>query len=139
MYTYGLSTAAAATRTRGRVANRTDESGTEDYEYGRLGEVVVTRRKPVPQGAMSQNTTFVTQYDYDESFGRIKSMTFHDGEVVTYHYDTAGQLDSVIGERSGTQTTYVSKITYDDKGARRRLVYGNNVNTPTRTIRSCAA
>jgi RHS repeat-associated protein len=56
-------------------------------------------------------------------------MTFHDGEVVTYNYDVGGRLFSVIGNKAGTQTVYASKITYDDQGSRKRIYYGNNVNT----------
>ena len=129
-FAYGAATAPLdGTNIRGRLTGRTDESGTEEYEYGPMGEVVVSRRRPVPQGAMSQDTTFTTRYDYDLTFGRLKTLTFHDGEVVNYTYDSAGQLTSVVGNVSGTQVPYASSLTYDDHGARNSITYGNGAKT----------
>ncbi|WP_373274484.1 RHS repeat domain-containing protein [Prevotella denticola] len=43
-------------------------------------------------------------------------MTYPDGEVVTYHYNAAGQIESLTGNKLGKQSVIVKKIGYDKEG-----------------------
>ena len=40
-------------------------------------------------------------------------MTYPDGEVVTYHYNAAGQVESMMSNKQGRQSVIVDRIGYD--------------------------
>ena len=44
-------------------------------------------------------------YAYD-SWNRVQTMTYPDGEVVTYHYN-AGQVESLTSNKQGRQSVIV--------------------------------
>ena len=44
----------------------------------------------------NQTYTFKMQYAYD-SYNRIQTMTYPDGEVVSYEYNRGGMLNKVTG------------------------------------------
>ena len=43
-------------------------------------------------------------------------MTYHDGEVVTYHYNVAGQVERLTSNKQGRQSVIVDRIGYDKEG-----------------------
>ena len=43
-------------------------------------------------------------------------MTYPDGEVVTYHYNAAGQVESMTSNKQGRQSVIVDRIGYDKEG-----------------------
>ena len=47
-----------------------------------------------------QAYVFQTQYEYD-SFGRMRSIVYPDGEVGQYSYTTGGLLKNVFGTKNG--------------------------------------
>jgi len=61
--------------------------------------------------------------------GRMKEITYPDGEIVRYGYGYGGQIKSVKGERKGTKFDYVSMIGYDEYGQRVYIRYGNGTET----------
>ncbi|MDY4520825.1 MAG: RHS repeat-associated core domain-containing protein [Bacteroidales bacterium] len=66
--------------------------------------------------------------DYD-SWNRINTMTYPDGEVVTYNYDKGGNLFSVTTDKDGDKQTLVAEQRYDKYG---NLIYrkmGNGTET----------
>ena len=66
------------------------------------------------------------RYDYQ---GRMETITYPDGERLTYHYDAGGQVNRVVGTWNGTEYVYVEAIGYDEFGQRNRIRYGNGVAT----------
>ena len=116
VYTYGL--AQTSDNRAGRLVGIEDGSGAQEFKYGRQGEVTEVRRTLVipNQGVAS----YVTKTEYD-SWNRLLKMTYPDGEVVNYSYNTGGLL---AGVSSGT-TTYVKNILYDKFEQRTQLQYGN--------------
>ncbi len=71
---------------------------------------------------------FTTQWTYDAA-DRVRTMTYPDGETVTYTYDAAGQpysLSSALG-------TYVQSTTYDAAGRVTQRVLGANTIQQTFT------
>jgi RHS repeat-associated protein len=126
-FTYGSagSAPAIAAHAVGRISRRDDESGFETYEYDQLGAVSKRTRSMVPNSGITQAPPYTTSYVYDEAVGRIVSMTFPDNELVSYNYDSAGQLSSI----ASSLTTYVSDLRYDDQGSRKTITYGNGVKT----------
>ncbi|WP_456099969.1 hypothetical protein [Prevotella histicola] len=43
-------------------------------------------------------------------------MTYPDGEVVTYYYNTAGQVESLTINKQGRQSVIVDRICYNKEG-----------------------
>ncbi len=57
--------------------------------------------------------------------GRLRTLTYPSGAVVTYDYDTAGQVSQVSLTRSGTTQVIASGIQYAPFGPIKALTYGN--------------
>ena len=125
-YTYG---AAGTGSKAGRVTLLEDGSGGEQFFYGPQGAVNKIIRTILISPVFS--TTFVSQEDYD-TWGRIKTLTYPDGEAVTYHYNRAGSLLSMDGLKQGSAYNYVEQAGYDLFDQRTYLRYGNGTeNTYT--------
>lgn len=111
----------------GRVSMREDGTGSEMFEYDPLGNISKSiRRVVIP--TEDQAYIFQTQYDYD-SFGKMRSIVYPDGEIVTYDYTTGGILKSVCGKKKGTQHVYLQDRLYDEQGRILYTLFGNGVET----------
>ncbi|HEY4110087.1 SpvB/TcaC N-terminal domain-containing protein [Puia sp.] len=119
-YSYG---AAGSGSKAGRVTLVEDASGGQEFFYGLQGAVKKIIRTVLISPIFA--TTFVSQQDYD-TWGRIKTLTYPDGEAVSYHYNKAGDLLSMSGVKEGTAYTYVDQAGYDLYEARTYLRYGNH-------------
>jgi len=64
-----------------------------------------------------------------DSFDRLQSMTYPDGEVLTYHYDTGGMLANATGVKGPNTYSYLSRLEYDKFAQRAFVDLGNNVTT----------
>ena len=127
-YEYGKAGEAGA----GEIIHKKDESGEIRYEYGRLSEVVketrmIKRYEPLSK---PETATFTYRSDY---LGRMQTMRYPDGEVITYTYDKGGQLKGVSGVKNtvkGTENySYIDTIVYDEHGQRVYIKYGNGIET----------
>jgi len=123
-YTYG--DPGAANNSAGRITHIADGAGTLAREYGPLGEVVKETRVTPAQG--SHIHTFTTEYAYD-TWNRMLRMTFPDGEVLSYHYDSGGQVDRATGVKGGFTYPYLQRLDYDKFGERALLETGNGTRT----------
>ncbi|MDH5366185.1 MAG: hypothetical protein OEW67_04310 [Cyclobacteriaceae bacterium] len=123
-YTYG---AADAEHNRaGRIVIQEDATGAQEFFYGPLGEVVKNIRTIViPQSA---DQTFETQWKYD-TWNRLESMIYPDGEEVTYTYNVGGLLHSMDGKKGSSKFSYVKQLGYDKFEQRVFLEYGNGTKT----------
>jgi YD repeat-containing protein len=110
----------------GRIVLQQDASGGQEFYYGALGEVVKNIRTIYIND--NQLQTFITEFEYD-SWNRLKTMTYPDGEKLTYRYNRAGKLESLSGEKSGHTYIYVSQLGYDAYEQRLFLKYGNGTTT----------
>jgi RHS repeat-associated protein len=110
----------------GRIKHITDESGSRDFEYGRMGETTRTIRTVKPDQNGSQSIVFDLRTTSD-SLGRLLRIGYPDGVVVTNSFDAAGNLAEVKGAGAGWTRTYATGIQYDVFGNRNRLEYGNHV------------
>ena len=117
-YTYGTSGTE-----RGRPIRITDGSGMYECQYDSLGNVTEeTRTIALPNH--NEVYRFRTSYQYD-SWGRMLSMTYPDGEEVAYTYLWGGDLYSMHGTKGANHRVYVSKILYNTFGQRSQVEYGN--------------
>src|SRR5574344_1316414 len=129
VYEYGLP--GAPSTCAGRIARQTDESGSTEFQYGLLGEKTSETRTIVrasPNEPVSATMAYRSDY-----LGRMQSMTYPDGEKVTYTYDRGGNVSGVAGEKDGYgRFDYVDYIGYDEYGQRVYIKYGNGVSTTYR-------
>ncbi|WP_217495829.1 RHS repeat domain-containing protein [Mangrovivirga cuniculi] len=123
-YTYGE--AGADNNRAGRVVLQEDASGAQEFFYGPLGEVIKNIRTVVISGHTEQ--TYVTEWEYD-TWNRLMSMTYPDGEKVEYTYNAGGLLRSMKGKKQGYKFNYVEQLGYDKFGQRVFLEYGNGTKT----------
>ncbi|MFF0268894.1 RHS repeat domain-containing protein [Kribbella sp. NPDC004536] len=123
-YTYGPP--GAAHNTASRIAHVADAAGTQDYEYGTLGEVTKDTRDVTNHGSFPGH--FTTSYSYD-SFNRVLTLTYPDNEVLTYHYNAGGQVDTATGVKTGHTYPYLTGLAYDKFGAPIQQTTGNGTTT----------
>ena len=53
-------------------------------------------------------------------------MTYPDGEVVTYHYNAAGQVESLTSNKQGCQSVIVDRIGYIEDDVTVLTLYTSN-------------
>ena len=123
-YTYGK--AGDKYNRAGRLALVEDASGGEAYYYGKQGEVTKTVRTMM--ASVADIRTYVYGATYD-SWNRVQTMTYPDGEVVTYHYNAAGQVESMTSNKQGRQSVIVDRIGYDKEGHTVYTKLGNGTET----------
>ena len=126
VYTYGAPGAPA--NGANRVVTVTDESGTEQRSYDKLGNVVLALKTTISINNSSPKGPYTSRFQYD-SFGRLLSLTYPDGEQITYGFDAGGHVKTATGTLRKARYDYLRHIGYDEFGERVRLVYGNNVET----------
>ena len=110
----------------GRIANILDGTGLRKLGYDALGNLVHDdRHVAIPNSNHALN--FYTRYTYD-SWGRMRSMTYPDGEQVDYTYRWGGDLFSVHGTKGADRYRYVDSIAYNALGQRAYIHYGNGTS-----------
>ncbi|MCB0628125.1 MAG: SpvB/TcaC N-terminal domain-containing protein [Saprospiraceae bacterium] len=110
----------------GRVWLREDASGGEEYFYGPLGEIVKSIRTMLINEA--NVATYVMESEYD-TWGRLQQLIYPDGEVVNYHYNRAGRIQSVDSEKWTRPYAIVNQIGYDKFEDKVYVEYGNGSST----------
>ncbi|MEV0618191.1 SpvB/TcaC N-terminal domain-containing protein [Nonomuraea sp. NPDC050404] len=123
-YTYGGPDATA--NGAGRIIKIEDGAGETFRKYGPLGEVV-EESKSLP-GNGSHDDSYTTAYRYD-AFGRVLKLTYPDGEVLSYTYNSGGLVESATGAKKGYTYPYLKRLDYDKFDERVLLVAGNGTET----------
>ena len=128
VYVYGKS--ADRNNLAGRLAARTDASGTVSYMYGKLGEISQeTRTISSHIDGFKKDRTATMEYKSDY-LGRMQEIVYPDGERVEYAYDYGGNVCGVSGTtKEENDFSYVKDIGYDEYGQRNFIEYGNGVKT----------
>jgi len=120
-YTYGTS----GTET-GRPVRVVDGSGMYECKYDALGNVTdETRTIALPQHSEVYQFRMLYQYD---SWGRMLTMTYPDGEEITYTYQWGGDLYAMDGIKNGDARTYIKGISYNTYGQKEHIDYGNTTS-----------
>ena len=112
----------------GRVISVTDQSGTATTSYGPLGEVVQEVREINSDSPAGSSATYTTSYQHD-TWGRLRQLTFPDGEILTYQYDAGGMVRQASGSKLGVAFPYLTRLEYDRFGQRRFQQLGNAAQT----------
>lgn len=128
-YSYG--DAGAAGNAAGRVTVVDDGARHQELTYDPLG-AVASERSTMKLHNLNDETaeshTYTTDLSYD-AFGRLLTLDYPDGEVLTHGYDSGGLLDSLVGEKAGHTYTYLDRLEYDQFQDRRFQQTGNGVWT----------
>jgi len=143
-YTYG--NPGAAFNRANRIITVSDQSGMEERFYGKLGETVKTIKTvasdtqgniTVPNKDLSgfgnltgldSSEVYTTEYVFD-TWNRLQSLTYPDGEVLTNQYDSGGSIRAAAGDKAGHHYVYLKRLEYDKFGQRTFVDLGNNVRT----------
>jgi RHS repeat-associated protein len=121
-FTYGQSASGNST---GRLITQTDATGSQDFEYDKMGNVIHNTRVVVAPSTSLPDRTFETYYTYD-SWNRLLSLTYPDNEVVTYSYNLGGNVNQITGDLQGTPYDYLQRADYDHYEQQTYVKYGNN-------------
>lgn len=111
-----------------RIVTVADASGIEERSYGKLGEVVQTVKTTAALNGSTPKGPYTTRFQFD-SFERLLSVVYPDGETLTYGYDAGGQVKSASGLLKGVRFDYLRHLGYDEFGEHARMVLGNGVET----------
>ena len=110
----------------GRIESITDGTGRRKLGYDALGNLVHEDRYiAIPNSA--NVIVFHTEYTYD-SWGRMRTLLYPDGEQVDYTYSWGGDLFSVHGTKGADSCRYVDSIAYNAYGQRSYIHYGNGTH-----------
>jgi RHS repeat-associated protein len=123
-YTYGGPS--AANNAAGRITHISDAAGSVDRTYGPLGEVTSETRTTT--GPANKQVSFTTSYQFD-AFNRLLSLTYPDGEVLRYGYDSGGRVILARGDKEGARYLYLQDASYDKFGQLVQLTLGNGVKS----------
>lgn len=124
-YSYGAPN--ASDNRAGRISHVVDQAGSEDRYYGKLGETTKEVRTVVGFTGSSPKT-YTTSYVYD-TFGRLQNMTYPDGEILSYSYDSGGMVRAASGAKGNDSYHYVNRLEYDKFGQQAFVEDGNGVQT----------
>jgi RHS repeat-associated protein len=129
-YAYGAPSAAgdAGGNRAGRITHITSQMGSEDRSYGRLGEVITETKTIFDFASPATPVVYTTQYQYD-TWNRLMRLTYPDGEVLTYGYDSGGLVNSAQGVKVGFTYNYLNRMEYDKFEQRVFMEVGNKVQT----------
>jgi len=129
-YTYG--SPSAPDNAAGRITQVTDGARVSQRAYGRMGELTSETTTMLVHNVDSTaaKVTWTTQSAF-ETLGRIKSVTYPDGEVVSYAYDSGGMISAITGVKGTITYPYTLRQEYDEFFARRFVQDGNQVMTET--------
>ncbi len=126
-YTYGA--LGAPGNGAGRVVQESDGARVQTRTYDPIGAVNQETTTMLVHNLTLTTTlklTWTTATNFD-TWGRPKTVTYPDGEVVSYGYDSGGLLSTMAGNKDGTVYPYILRQEYDKFLKRRYQVTGNNV------------
>jgi len=125
-YTYGPP--GATDNRANRVVLATSEAGSEERYYGPLGELTKAIKTVITDETPNEPEVYTSTFTYD-TWNRQQSMTYPDGEVLTYHYNAGGLLQDASGLKGGYHYNYLKRMEYDKFEQRKFVDLGNNVRT----------
>ncbi len=118
---------------RGNIGNYKSNTTDKEFTYDIMGRVVGeklafnTWQKDGSYLNLIRSTEYNTQKTYDGA-GRVKTLTYPSGEVVTYGYDSSGRLSSMKSSVfEPSNIAIVSAATYNARGNLATRTLGNGV------------
>ena len=93
-----------------------------------MGEVIKEIRTPAQDSVTGPDPVFTTLFSYD-TWNRIQNLTYSDGEVLSFKYDSGGNIKTITGQKQAVAYKYLDFIGYDKFEARERVALGNGTAT----------
>ncbi len=109
----------------GRIIKVVSGGGIEGRAYGKLGELTQDTKTPNTQPA---SPAYVTKYAFD-TFGRLMTLVFPDGETLTHTYDAGGNITRIEGTKQGATQVYLDTLHYDRFEQRTYVKFGNGIES----------
>jgi len=110
----------AVPNSKGRLTKMTDPTGSTSFRYDARGRVTEMTK-------VIYNQSFTIQVTYDAS-DRIKTLTYPDGEIVTYTH-LADHVKSIVGTMNGSPYEFVKNVVSGSDSRIRELYFGNGATT----------
>ena len=129
VYTYGAP--GAPDNRANRIVTVQSQAGLEERFYGPLGETVktiFTVASDTQGNSANSPEIYTTEYTYD-TWNRLQSMVYPDGEILVNSYDSGGKLIAIDGAKAGFDYSYLKEMGYDKFGQRVFLRLGNDTTT----------
>jgi RHS repeat-associated protein len=142
-YAYGAPSAAGDKNGNraGLITTITSQMGTEERFYGPLGEITKEVKTVNTFTTPNAPEVYTTLYRFD-TWNRLMRLTYPDGEILTYAYDSGGLVNFAQGQKSNFTYSYINRLEYDKFEQRAFVEAGNNVRTryayDERTRRLCS-
>ncbi len=115
----------AGTYGKGHLTSVTDESGSTSFVYDGLGRVVTKTQISGPAGAQRTFTLAYTWGTSGSATGKLASVTYPSGAVVTYGYDSAGRVNDVgVTGADGVVTKVLTGLSYNALNQPKSWVWG---------------
>lgn len=132
-YTWGGPAARGTANGNGmaRIIGVLDGGRDQRLAYDRHGNVVrdtATMLVHNLNDSTRPGLTYSTQFEYD-TWGRMRSLVYPDGQTMAYGYDSGGLMKSLSGQKGSRTYGYVDRMEYDEFGARRLQKTANGVVT----------
>ena len=112
----------AAFNRAGRIWLRQDASGGQEFFFDEVGNTVKEIRTLLINEASAR--TWISEASYD-SWGRMNTMIYPDGEQLKYTYLPGGLLEGFYGEKFGRRYDYLQNSRYNEFGELLSREYGN--------------
>ena len=91
-----------------------------EYPNGQKSQIWDIKGQVIRSSQTVSGTSKTMLQTYD-ALGRIATVTYPDGELLTHYYNDAGQLDAIPG--------YVNKLTWSSVGQLESMTYANGVTS----------
>ncbi len=106
---------------KGKLTRVVDGSGQSDFAYDALGRLT-SETKTVG------STAYPILRSYD-LLGRLKDLTYHDGDKAVYTYNAQGGIATVQLVSGGATQDILTNVDYDQADRIKALAYANGVTT----------
>jgi RHS repeat-associated protein len=103
----------------GRLCQVEDASGSTQYVYDAFGNIITQNR-------MELGIVYTTRYTYD-TMDRVQTITYPDNRLITYTFNTLGQITTVKATVSGAAKTLASSRVYRPDRLLLSQTYGNGL------------
>lgn len=104
----------------GRLTGYSDQSGNTEFQYDAKGSLITETHT-------IENQTYSTSFKYDAA-RKLTQLTYPSGRVVSYSYNTLGEVIGVNTTENGVTKRLASNIGYLSFGPMKSMVYGNGLN-----------
>jgi RHS repeat-associated protein len=126
--TYGYGGPGAAGKGAGRIMSIDDGVRFRTFEYDDLGYISVQHDTMKLQQGGIGDLDLTSSMEHD-GLGRLRSLTYPDGEQVTYGFDSGGLVSAATGVKGAFTYSYVTSLEYDEFAQRRFQSEGNGART----------